>query len=244
MKPNEWRFPEFTKRFRELRGERDNTEFAKFLGISRQTVGFYCNGDRIPDAQTLKLITEKCNVSADWLLGLTDDPDRKPTAMNELGLSHSAIKEIKNLGESSKYKLTISNFISNPNFMFFIYQIWEICDISKRQYKDKLNNDLFKDETYKADEKNWGRQLQKSMDEHKFFEDIQDDIRIRLKMSDAMIVYGDFLIDLLKLKLHERIDEIITDLINANEHEVEEELLKSKGSQRKTASKKEAPDNG
>lgn len=72
MKPSEWRFPEFTERFRELRGERDNTEFGKFLGISRQTVGFYCNGDRIPDALGLKQIAEKCGVSADWLLGLTD----------------------------------------------------------------------------------------------------------------------------------------------------------------------------
>lgn len=72
MKPSEWRFPEFTRRFRELRGTRDNTEFGKFLGISRQTVGFYYNGDRIPDAQGIKQIAEKCGVSADWLLGLTD----------------------------------------------------------------------------------------------------------------------------------------------------------------------------
>ena len=72
MNPNEWRFPQFTKRFRELRGKRDNTEFAKFLGISRQTVGFYYNGDRIPDAMMLKQIAEKCGVSTDYLLGLTD----------------------------------------------------------------------------------------------------------------------------------------------------------------------------
>ena len=72
MNPNEWRFPQFTKRFRELRGKRDNTEFAKFLGISRQTVGFYYNGDRIPDAMMLKQSAEKCGVSTDYLLGLTD----------------------------------------------------------------------------------------------------------------------------------------------------------------------------
>ena len=72
MNPNEWRFPQFTKRFRELRGKRDNTEFAKFLGISRQTVGFYYNGDRIPDAMMLKQIAEKCGVSTDYLVGLTD----------------------------------------------------------------------------------------------------------------------------------------------------------------------------
>lgn len=66
------RFPEFRERFRELQGTRTNTEFADFLGMSRQTVGFYCNGDRIPDALGVKTIAEKCKVSADWLLGLSD----------------------------------------------------------------------------------------------------------------------------------------------------------------------------
>ncbi|MCD8116873.1 MAG: helix-turn-helix domain-containing protein [Oscillospiraceae bacterium] len=66
------RLPIFTKRFRELQDYRPNTEFADFLGISRQTVGFYLNGDRIPDSEKLKQIAERCNVSSDWLLGLTD----------------------------------------------------------------------------------------------------------------------------------------------------------------------------
>ena len=44
------RLPIFTERFRKLQGDRSNTEFAEFLEISRQTVGFYCNGDRLPDA--------------------------------------------------------------------------------------------------------------------------------------------------------------------------------------------------
>lgn len=66
------RFPIFRERFRELQGDRSNTEFAEFLGISRQTVGFYCNGDRIPDALGLKEIASTCGVSADWLLGLSD----------------------------------------------------------------------------------------------------------------------------------------------------------------------------
>ena len=71
------RLPIFTERFRELQGDRSNTEFAEFLEISRQTVGFYCNGDRIPDALTLKQIAEKCGVSADWLLGISNYPTIK-----------------------------------------------------------------------------------------------------------------------------------------------------------------------
>ena len=66
------RFPKFKERFRVLQGERSNTEFAEFLGMSRQTVGFYYNGNRIPDALGIRDIAEKCGVSADWLLGLSN----------------------------------------------------------------------------------------------------------------------------------------------------------------------------
>ena len=46
--------------------------FAKVLGLTRQSVGFYLNGDRVPDSKTLRQICERCKVSADWLLGLSD----------------------------------------------------------------------------------------------------------------------------------------------------------------------------
>ncbi len=68
------RLPIFTERFRQLQGEQSNTDFSDFLGISRQSVGFYLNGDRVPDAITLTKIAEKCSVSTDWLLGLDDFP--------------------------------------------------------------------------------------------------------------------------------------------------------------------------
>ena len=49
-----------------------SVEFAAFLGMSRPTVHFYLNGDRIPDILALRQIAERCNVSSDWLLGLSD----------------------------------------------------------------------------------------------------------------------------------------------------------------------------
>ena len=88
------RLPIFTKRFRELQDKRSNTDFADFLGLSRQTVGFYCNGDRLPDVITLIQIAEICNVSTDYLLGVTDikstDVDIQK-ACGITGLSEDAI---------------------------------------------------------------------------------------------------------------------------------------------------------
>ena len=99
MKQSEKREPRlkvFSERFELLRKERNlsNTDFAKFLGMSRQTVGFYLNGERVPDAITLIKIAEKCNVSADWLLGLSAVKSRdieEQKVCTYTGLSQEAI---------------------------------------------------------------------------------------------------------------------------------------------------------
>lgn len=95
MKSNEKkdpRFPVFRERFNALLEGRSVTEFAEFLGMSRQTVGFYLNGDRIPDALTLRDIAEKCMVSADWLLGLSEYSNRdcQTWTAETLGLTQDA----------------------------------------------------------------------------------------------------------------------------------------------------------
>lgn len=87
--------PIFEQRLKELRGDMSNTEFADFLGISRQTIGFYLNGNRIPDIVGLRKIAEKCNVSADWLLGISEakslDCDIRQIC-RATGLSEEAVK--------------------------------------------------------------------------------------------------------------------------------------------------------
>lgn len=91
------KFPEFAERFNELRGEMSQVDFSNFIGIARATVGFYENGDRLPDALVLKKIAKKCNVSSDWLLGLSDV--KKPHATvsaicQETGLSERAVDHL------------------------------------------------------------------------------------------------------------------------------------------------------
>lgn len=121
------RFPKFRERFRELQGDRTNTEFADFLGMSRQTVGFYCNGDRIPDALGIKDIAEKCGVSADWLLGLSNAKPLKEginQICNAIGLSQKAVELLYQLNSHDGHK--------NEVILELINQI--IC--VSRRYRD------------------------------------------------------------------------------------------------------------
>ena len=94
---NQERLPVLRTRIGELMGARSITEFAKELQISRQTLGFYLNGDRIPDSETLAQICRCCNVSADWLLGLSEDPNAVMVAADEFGLSEEAARRLQAL---------------------------------------------------------------------------------------------------------------------------------------------------
>ena len=114
MKPP--RMKVFKERFNKLRGEKSQEEFAEFLGISRPTVGFYENGSRLPDALTLSQIARKCNVSADWLLGLSDTRQYSGTlsdACNYTGLSEDIIAFFHERSSSAAF--TAENTINNLN---------------------------------------------------------------------------------------------------------------------------------
>lgn len=79
MKEQEMK-PFFSENFSNLRKNMgmSQAEFASFLGISRPSVGFYENGQRFPDANVLKRIAMKCDISSDYLLGITDVKSTNP----------------------------------------------------------------------------------------------------------------------------------------------------------------------
>lgn len=64
---------EFSSKLKSLRKEKhlQQGELAKELGVSRGSISFYENGDRIPDIEFLSKVSAYFSVSADWLLGLT-----------------------------------------------------------------------------------------------------------------------------------------------------------------------------
>ncbi len=94
------KLPVFRERLNQLLRESGGTivSFAASLGISRQSLGYYLNGERIPDALILRQMAEKCNVSADWLLGLSDAKKNTPStraACAYTGLSEDAVNALE-----------------------------------------------------------------------------------------------------------------------------------------------------
>lgn len=153
------RFPVFAERFYQLRSERgmSQEEFADFLEITRPTVGFYENGKRIPDALKLRQIAEKCNVSADWLLGLTDAKtvDCEIRAIcSKTGLSErivTKIVKIKNskMNEDGAFYGFIDELFTDhgAQFELVLYNLFDFKNALEARYiRHKLLQDLLLEE--------------------------------------------------------------------------------------------------
>ncbi|MDR1320943.1 MAG: helix-turn-helix domain-containing protein [Gracilibacteraceae bacterium] len=92
----------FGKRLHELRGDLSQVEFAKHLGVTAATIGYYENSERLPDAETLRKICMACDCTSDYLIGLSGV--RKPdisaqAASNRYGLSEKALEILEQLNE-------------------------------------------------------------------------------------------------------------------------------------------------
>lgn len=132
------RFPIFRERLNELLGDMSITEFAEKVGISRQTMGFYLNGDRIPDSFTLVQICKACGVSSDWLTGLTGDPAPKTSAVDELCLSPKAIRNIKSVCNP---KHSHHAAIKSLNELLESYNFYRIL-IAISEYENQIEHEI------------------------------------------------------------------------------------------------------
>lgn len=61
-------------RLKELRNEKEllQKDIAKYLNISTSAYGYYEQGKRVPDSETIKLLANYFNVSTDYLLGISN----------------------------------------------------------------------------------------------------------------------------------------------------------------------------
>jgi transcriptional regulator with XRE-family HTH domain len=65
----------FSQRMRLLRGDISQAKAARKLGVSQQAWGKYETSSTSPSGESITQICSKFNVSADWLLGLSERRD-------------------------------------------------------------------------------------------------------------------------------------------------------------------------
>ena len=121
----------FGKRLKELRKANGYTieEFAELVGISRSSLGYYENTDRLPDVEVLSRIADALNVSADYLIGRTNTAALKgkmKTVCELTGLSDEAAEYLAFLVKNKdRGKLSIINHLFrqlNEDYDFNFYE--------------------------------------------------------------------------------------------------------------------------
>ncbi len=70
----------FLSRLTDLRGARSVCAFARFLELPQKTVDACIKGERKPSVELVARVCTKCQVTSDWLLGLSEDRNGKSDA--------------------------------------------------------------------------------------------------------------------------------------------------------------------
>ena len=91
----------FGERLKELRGNLSQDDFAFKIGTKQTTLSNWERGFREPNFSGLVLIANSCGVSADWLLGLTDDRAPGATVTTDARIAELEKKVIRLEGENS-----------------------------------------------------------------------------------------------------------------------------------------------
>lgn len=102
-------------RLKELRLENNllQKDIAKKLNLTTSAYGYYEQGKRVPDSETIKILSDFYNVSSDYLLGISD------TRTHEVTMALHSDTEYDHLPDEAKKE--INNFI----------------DYIKQKYKNK-----------------------------------------------------------------------------------------------------------
>ena len=82
----------------------------EMVNMSQRTVANWESGERLPSIQTLIELSEKFNVSVDYLLGCTDNPDKlKQPAVHDGELLDHIIVRLRNLPDPALAR--VSDFL-------------------------------------------------------------------------------------------------------------------------------------
>lgn len=100
------------KRLKQLRSKTDlsQKEFALKIDIPYTTFHHWESAGREPDVEGLKKLSEKLNVSVDYLVGKVDDPDAKLISnqkLNDIGIKYMIVAKEMDENNLSDDDLTL-----------------------------------------------------------------------------------------------------------------------------------------
>lgn len=147
----------FANRLKELREKigLNQKECAEKLNISRGSISFYENGERLPDIETIYNMAIFFNVSADYLVGLTDvkTADTNIKAICDYtGVSQNVIDRmhgffVENKKENDTYLAGLNLFFEGYGSIEFFNNFYLVIESSVNEEKvtDELENSIHYD---------------------------------------------------------------------------------------------------
>lgn len=104
----------FATRFRSMvdAKEINQTDLAKAIHKTRQSISQYMWGKSQPSLENLVILADMLETSTDYLLGRTDDPNIQSSIIDDTGLSNDVIiklKQLKASQENGYYELSLIN---------------------------------------------------------------------------------------------------------------------------------------
>lgn len=135
------------KEFNEKKVTQNVTQstLASVLGVTRQAISSYLNGETIPTADKLKKIADYFDVPADYLIGRTNDPTTDKDLqyiVDYTGLSSQAILALHNAEDetgTNAIPLILDHFLlSDKLYQVFLRIFWGSINAQKLQ--DQFDN--------------------------------------------------------------------------------------------------------
>lgn len=142
----------FSIRIKELRASMDMTQvqFANYVGSNQVTLSAYETGSTNPSLEVVKEIAIKCNVSIDWLCGLSDKKSlgNKITTYKELFRAFANILDTRYSDENipivdiidSKSSIVSLTIHDDENFQLF-FTNW--CKVFKLYCEDTVDSNFY-----------------------------------------------------------------------------------------------------
>lgn len=82
-------------------------EFSELVNMSRRTVAAWESGDRTPSFSTLSDVADTLNVSVDYLLGRTNEQNKKQPAVQDGELLDNIITRLRDLPDPALSRVSI-----------------------------------------------------------------------------------------------------------------------------------------